>query len=107
MPSRSETELSLRLDSYILFPYTSHMEQVIGYIASGLLIIGYFPQAVKVWKTKQTRDISMGTFSILVLASVTWIVYGVLVSDGPIILTNIVTLFLQASIAYCKMKYGR
>lgn len=83
------------------------MEHIIGYIASGLLILGYFPQAIKVWKTKKTRDISMGTFSILVLSSVTWIFYGFMIQDGPIILTNVVTLFLQGSIAYCKMKYDR
>ena len=80
--------------------------QILGYIASSLLIIGYFPQALQVWKTKKVRDISMGTFTLLTAASVTWIAYGMLVEDGPIILTNVVTLLLQASIAYHKIRYN-
>lgn len=35
-----------------------------------------------------------------------WLVYGVLISDWPLIWSNLVTLMLVVAILYLKLRYG-
>ena len=80
---------------------------IIGYLATAILAYAYIPQAVLVWKTKEVRDISLQTFSILSANSVLWIIYGYLKSDYPIMLVNVLLILVQASIVVCKLKYNK
>lgn len=78
---------------------------VIGLVAAGLTIIAFFPQLVKVWKTRSTKDISLGMFSIFCSAVFCWSVYGILTNDPPVIYPNVLV-FLQALIIVAfKVKY--
>jgi len=77
----------------------------IGLIAAALTVIAFFPQLLKVWKTRSTRDISLGMFSIFSTAVFLWSIYGVLINDPPIIIANTLV-FIQAFIILMfKMKY--
>ncbi len=80
---------------------------VIGYIATALIMIGFLPQAWQVWRTKSVEDVSLPTYAILMAGAVAWTTYGYLPGDGPIILTNVVPFFVQGSIVICKLKYGK
>jgi MtN3 and saliva related transmembrane protein len=64
------------------------------------------PQAYKVWKTKSTKDISLSMFLIFTTGVVSWLVYGVLTNNLPIIFANIVTLFLAFLILVAKIKFN-
>ena len=77
----------------------------IGFFAAFCTTIAFLPQAVKVWKTKSTQDISLYMFIIFTIGVFSWLVYGIIISDLPIILANAVTLILSLFILLFKLKY--
>jgi MtN3 and saliva related transmembrane protein len=48
---------------------------IIGLIAAALTVIAFFPQLMKVWKTKSTKDISLGMFSLFCSGVFLWFVH--------------------------------
>ena len=64
----------------------------IGFFAAFCTTFAFFPQAVKVWKTKRTKDISLFMFIIFAIGVFSWLVYGISIFDLPIILANAETL---------------
>ncbi len=85
------------------------MEKYITYIVffSGFCTtIAFVPQAYKVWKTKSAKDISLWMFLIFTIGVASWLVYGVLTNNLPIIFANIVTLFLAFLILVAKIKFN-
>ena len=77
----------------------------IGFFAAFCTTLAFFPQAVKVWKTKSTKDISLYMFVIFTIGVVSWLIYGIIISDLPIVLANAVTLILSLFILSYKLKY--
>jgi MtN3 and saliva related transmembrane protein len=53
---------------------------------------------MKVWKTKQTKDLSLRMYSIMFLGILLWLVYGILIDSLSIILANVVTATLVGTI---------
>jgi len=76
-----------------------------GFIAAGIGIVMFVPQAVQVWKTKNTKSISLATFILLSTSSVFWLIYGILLIAKPVLLVNAVVLILSLYIAAMKLKY--
>ncbi|TGL99590.1 SemiSWEET transporter [Leptospira jelokensis] len=83
------------------------MENLIGYVAAFLTTVSFLPQVLRVVMTKQTRDISRNMYIMFFLGVVLWFVYGILKSDFPIILANVVTLFFVTIILYYKLTEGK
>ena len=71
------------------------MLNVIGGLAGILTTIAIIPQIFKAVKTKQVNDISPRFLTILITGLSLWVVYGILITDWPIILTNGVSLILN------------
>ena len=66
---------------------------IIGYFAAILSTVGFLPQAIKVLKSRQTRDISLMMYLIITIALLTWSVYGFLTQQWHIVIAN--------SISFC------
>lgn len=79
---------------------------VLGLLAGTLTTISFLPQVIKAFKTKHTRDLSFPTFLLLVLGIVLWIIYGILIRQIPIVLSNAAAFILVLSILIMKIKYG-
>ncbi len=77
----------------------------VGMTAGILTTISFFPQLVKVWKTKSTHDISLAMFLTFSTGVALWLAYGLLKADAAIIIANSVTLILALSILVLKIKY--
>ena len=77
----------------------------IGFFAGFCTTIAFIPQAFKVWKTKSTKDISLLMFLIFTTGVISWLLYGVIISDFPIIIANSITLLLSIFILFYKIKY--
>jgi len=77
----------------------------IGLVAAVLTTAAFLPQVIKTWRTRKTRDISLGMFLVLCLGICLWLVYGLLRGDLPLILANAVTLALAGTILVFKLKY--
>lgn len=77
---------------------------LVGYTAAFCTTAAFIPQAVKVYKTKRTRDISLGMFSLMTAGLVFWLAYGLLLSAAPIIVANSVTLVFAVYIFVMKLR---
>lgn len=79
---------------------------IIGFIAAACTTIAIIPQAVKSWKTKKTKDISLGMYTLATIGVFLWLVYGIAKKDLPLILANTVTFIFVSTVLYLKLKYG-
>ncbi len=77
----------------------------LGLAAATMTTAAFLPQAVKTWRTRQTRDISLAMFSVLCLGICLWLAYGFLRDDLPLIIGNAITLVLAGTILVFKLKY--
>jgi len=78
---------------------------IIGLIAVAFTTITLLPQVIKIWKTKSTKDISIGMFTLYCGGVLLWFVYGLLRNDFAINLANSLA-FVQALIILTfKAKY--
>jgi MtN3 and saliva related transmembrane protein len=62
--------------------------------AAFCMTIAFLPQAIKTWRTRSTKDISLGTYLIFAIGIALWLIYGLLLHDIPLIAANGVTLLL-------------
>lgn len=77
---------------------------IIGLFA-GLLTSGcQIPQAIKVYKTKSTKDLSGLWIAILLAGTIVWLYYGLSINDIPLILWNTFSLLPLSYIAFQKYR---
>lgn len=77
----------------------------LGLLAGVLTTAAFVPQIVKTWKSKYTRDISLGMFVIFSTGVLLWLLYGIQIGAMPLIVTNAITLGLSLTILVFKIKY--
>ena len=80
--------------------------EIIGFAAAISTTIAFLPQAIKTWKTRRTKDLSIGLFSLLTIGVLLWLVYGILINSGPVIIANVFTFILASTILIFKLRYG-
>jgi MtN3 and saliva related transmembrane protein len=80
------------------------MTELIGFTAAFLTTAAFVPQALKVYRTRKTEDLSLGLFSMLFVGVLLWLVYGLLMGAMPVIAANAVTLVLVAYILWMKIR---
>jgi MtN3 and saliva related transmembrane protein len=78
----------------------------IGFAAATINICILIPQVVKTLRTKQTRDLSRLTFTLMASSAFLWIVYGVATMNWPIVLANSFTLCFDFIILVMKARHG-
>ena len=79
---------------------------IVGLIAGACTTISLLPQVIKTFKTRETKDISMAMYIILISGMLLWIIYGVLIEAPPVILANSFSLLLALIVLILKIKYG-
>jgi len=79
---------------------------ILGYVAGILVVISLLPQAIKSWRTKLTRDISLWRYVIYVIGLVLWVTYAIIIKNGPVGVMNAIGLVLALSILFLKLKHG-
>ena len=84
----------------------NNFTQNIGFLAAIFTTIAFIPRAVKIYKTKSTRDISLPMWLIFSVGVFLWLIYGILIMSLPVILANIVTLLISLFILFFKIKYS-
>jgi MtN3 and saliva related transmembrane protein len=80
--------------------------ELLGYLAAFLTTTSFIPQAVMTIRTRNTRGISLGMYSIFTFGVAMWLVYGLVINSWPMIAANTLTLALAALILLCKLRYG-
>jgi MtN3 and saliva related transmembrane protein len=77
----------------------------IGYIAALLTTFSSIPQIIRVYRLKESRDISLWTVSVLSAGILLWFIHGIVIGDLPVILANGISLGLSALMLGLVVKY--
>ena len=77
----------------------------IGIFAGICTCISLLPQLVKIIKEKKAENISYLMLFILLIGVGTWIWYGSLKEDMPIIITNCVSFFINLLVIFFTIRY--
>jgi MtN3 and saliva related transmembrane protein len=79
---------------------------VLGLVAAFCTTVSFVPQVIKIWETKETKDLSLVMYLILCTGLLLWAIYGFILNDISIILANTFTLLLALIVLTMKLKYG-
>ena len=78
---------------------------ILGYSAGAITSLTFLPQVIKTWKEKSAKDISLLMFVIAAVNEVMWIVYGALLDNWVIILTNVIVISMALTMIFFKLKF--
>ncbi|MBT6568359.1 MAG: SemiSWEET transporter [Flavobacteriaceae bacterium] len=84
---------------------TDFQIELLGFVAAFLTTFGFVPQAIKIFKSKDTSSISLSMYVVLLLGVSLWLVYGILLQRPAIILANSVSMILQLWIIIITLKH--
>jgi MtN3 and saliva related transmembrane protein len=76
---------------------------LIGSVAALASTVSFAPQAWKIIKSRKTDDISKRMYALTVTAFALWSVYGVMLGQWPLIVTNTICLCFSAFILTMKI----
>tara|TARA_Y100000034_G_C6680799_1_gene299255 strand:+ start:422 stop:676 length:255 start_codon:yes stop_codon:yes gene_type:complete len=79
--------------------------EIIGFAAAFSTTIAMLPQAIKTIQTRHTKDLSLIMYSVLTFGILLWLIYGILIQDGPLMAANTVSFILAAIILGMKIRY--
>ena len=82
------------------------MITTIGFVAGALNTFCYLPQVVQIWRTRQTKDLSLIMYIALTTGTTLWFIYGLALHQPAIYVANGISLFLTVSILALKVKNG-
>ena len=83
-----------------------HLILAIGLLAAFFTTFAFLPQSIKTIKTKHTKDLSLAMLIMLELGIISWLAYGIVKSDIPIIMANTVTFVFITITLIMKLRYG-
>ena len=76
-----------------------------GYVAAALTTLAFVPQAVKTIRSRETHAISLGMYVVFTIGIAFWLAYGIALHSWPMIVANVVTFGLSATILGLKLRY--
>ncbi len=79
----------------------------VGSLAAALTTASFIPQAWLTFRTRDVSGISLGMYSMFTFGIALWLAYGLLIGAWPVIVANVITLALAASILAMKLGAGR
>ncbi|WP_147651616.1 SemiSWEET transporter [Vulcaniibacterium gelatinicum] len=76
-----------------------------GYIAATLTTLAFVPQAIKTIRSRDTHSISLLMYVVFTVGIGFWLLYGISLGSIPMIVSNVVTFALSATILGMKLRY--
>jgi MtN3 and saliva related transmembrane protein len=80
--------------------------ELVGFTAGLFVASSLFPQVLKSWKTKSTKDISIAWNVINLIGQLIWLLYGILIGSISLIVMTTLTFLMVLSLLILKIKYG-
>lgn len=68
---------------------TDTRNKIIGFTGGALIVISLIPQLVKIFINKSSKNVSIVTYWILLVAQSLWALYGILNRDLQVAVTNV------------------
>lgn len=80
---------------------------ILGMTAGTISAITFLPQVIKTYRSRSAKDISVLMFTLATVSVILWLVYGIMINNGPVIYTNSCVLILSVIMLYFKLKYDK
>lgn len=74
------------------------ISEVLGLLAAFLTSMSFLPQAILTLKTRDTAGVSLVMYAMFVSGVLLWAIYGITIVSWPIIIANVITFVLSASV---------
>ena len=81
--------------------------EMIGFLASGLSIVSGLPQVAKTFRSRSAGDLSLATLLLAVIANGLWIGYAVALALWPVLLPNLFSFAVVASLITMKLAFDQ
>ena len=78
----------------------------LGLAGATLTTFAFVPQVIQSYRTRHTKDLSLGWLLCLLAGFLLWLAYGAIINDIPLILANTFSLLLVLSLLVMKFKWG-
>ncbi|MCJ7597342.1 MAG: SemiSWEET transporter [Methyloceanibacter sp.] len=82
------------------------MEIIVSAVAATLTTAAFVPQALHIIRHKETKAISLAMYVAFAAGVAFWLLFGYLIGNWPIMISNAITLALALAIVGMKLKYG-
>ena len=79
---------------------------LIGLMAAICTTISSLPQLIKILRSKRTHDVSFLMYAILTTGLFLWLIYGIILENLPLILSNGISFALSLCVLVLKIKHG-
>ncbi len=80
---------------------------IIGLLAGLVTTSGFIPQVIKGYRSGSMEDVSLFMPLLLMMGMTLWLIYGVFLSDLPIVLWNGIAIGLNVVLIALKMRSGQ
>lgn len=81
----------------------SMLATVFGFVGG----IANLPQAIKIFRSKSAKDISITTYTFIMAGAIIWLLYGLELGNFPIILGNSSAILCVGAVIIGWFSYGR
>ena len=81
-------------------------EILVSAVAATLTTAAFVPQALHIIRHKETRAISLFMYVSFAIGVALWLLFGAMIGNWPIMVSNAITLLLALAIIAMKLKYG-
>ena len=80
---------------------------ILATIMGVVMSLGYYPQAYKIWRRKSADDISITSYIIFFSGTSTWLVYGIITGDYPIIISFVLGVIGSFTVLLLAIRYRK
>ena len=82
----------------------SSVAELIGTMAAVCTTAAFIPQAILVYKTRDTKAISLPMYIVFNFGVIFWAIYGFMINSTPVLSANIITFVFAFYILVMKIK---
>ncbi|WP_428421619.1 SemiSWEET family sugar transporter [Methylibium sp.] len=83
------------------------VQDLIGYAAAALTTAAFVPQVWLSWRTRDLGGVSLAMYGVFTLGIALWLLYGLVLGSGPMVIANTVTLVLSLAMLGLKLRHRR
>lgn len=81
--------------------------EILGFVAGALTTLSFVPQVIRVYRNRSGRDVSAWMMLLMVVGTLSWLGYGLMLGAASIVVANIVTCSLAVAILILKLYFSK
>jgi MtN3 and saliva related transmembrane protein len=78
--------------------------EALGLLAACLTTSSFLPQALRIWRTRSARDVSLTMYLMMSAGNSLWLTYGILIGSIAMIFANATCLLMVVSVLGLKIR---